>query len=278
VRWCSTRRAATFREERYPAYKAQRPSMPAELRAQLADVDRVVHAFGLPSLRVSGYEADDVIATLTREALEAGHEVHIVSGDKDFAQLVGEHVRLVDTMRDVTYDAELVRKKWGVPPAQMRDYQALVGDKVDNVPGVPGIGAKTAVTLLERFGTLEGVLAGTAELKGKQRENLEEYADQARLSRELVTLDERAPLPLTLAETRLGEPDASVVNALFRDLEFFSLLGAEAPARVMPRAPRRWCWPRRPRRCSRSAAPLPRAARCSPSTPGPRRWPPNSMV
>jgi DNA polymerase-1 len=221
---------ATFREERFPAYKAQRPSMPAELRAQLADVDRVVHAFGLPSLRVSGYEADDVIATLTREALEAGHEVHIVSGDKDFAQLVGDHVRLVDTMRDVTYDAELVRKKWGVPPAQMRDYQALVGDKVDNVPGVPGIGAKTAVTLLERFGTLEGVLAGTAELKGKQRENLEEYAEQARLSRELVTLDERAPLPLTLAETRLGEPDASVVNALFRDLEFFSLLGAEAPA------------------------------------------------
>jgi DNA polymerase-1 len=221
---------ATFREERFPAYKAQRPSMPAELRAQLADVDRVVHAFGLPSLRVSGYEADDVIATLTREALEAGHEVHIVSGDKDFAQLVGEHVRLVDTMRDVTYDAELVRKKWGVPPAQMRDYQALVGDKVDNVPGVPGIGAKTAVTLLDRFGTLEGVLAGTAELKGKQRENLEEYAEQARLSRELVTLDERAPLPLTLAETRLGEPDASVVNALFRDLEFFSLLGAEAPA------------------------------------------------
>ena len=143
----------TFREERYPEYKAQRPSMPAELRAQLDDVDRVVRAFGLPNLRVSGYGADDVIATLTRDALEAGHEVHIVSGDKDFAQLVGDHVRLVDTMRDVTFDAELVRKKWGVPPAQMRDYQALVGDKIDNVPGVPGIGQKTAVTLLERFGT-----------------------------------------------------------------------------------------------------------------------------
>ncbi|MCA9535777.1 MAG: DNA polymerase I [Myxococcales bacterium] len=219
----------TFREERFPAYKAQRPSMAGELLAQLADIDRVVHAFGLPNLRVPGYEADDIIATLARQALEAGHEVHIVSGDKDFAQLVGEHVRMVDTMRDVTYDAELVRKKWGVPPSLMGDYLALVGDKVDNVPGVPGIGAKTATTLLERFGSLEGVLAGTAELKGKQRENLEAFADQARMSRELVALDEHVPLGLTLAETRLGEPDASVVNALFRELEFYSLLSAEEP-------------------------------------------------
>ncbi|MCA9574187.1 MAG: DNA polymerase I [Myxococcales bacterium] len=220
----------TFREERFPAYKAQRPSMPAELRAQLENIDRVVHAFGLPSLRLAGYEADDIIATLTRAALEAGHEVHIVSGDKDFAQLVGEHVRMVDTMRDVTYDAELVRKKWGVLPERMGDYLALVGDKVDNVPGVPGIGQKTAVTLLERFGSLEGVLAGAAELKGKQRENLTEFAEQARLSRELVALDEQVPLAETLAELRLGDPDATVVNALFRELEFFSLLGAEEPS------------------------------------------------
>jgi DNA polymerase-1 len=141
----------TFRDERFKDYKAHRPPMRSEMRVQFPWIYKVVEAHDFPLLSVPGYEADDVIGTLTREALEVGHEVFIVSGDKDFAQLIGDHVRMVDTVKDVTYDAELVRKKWGVSPELFVDYLALVGDSSDNIPGVKGIGPKSAKTLLERF-------------------------------------------------------------------------------------------------------------------------------
>ncbi|HJL15526.1 MAG TPA: DNA polymerase I [Sandaracinaceae bacterium LLY-WYZ-13_1] len=224
----------TFRDEKFPAYKAHRPKMPAELREQMPWIRRVVEAHDFPTVRVEGYEADDVIGTLTREALEAGHEVHIISADKDFAQLVGDDVRMIDTMRDITYDPALVRKKWGVPPAQIVDLLALMGDKVDNVPGVPGIGQKGAASLLAAHGSLAEVLAHVDELKGRARKALQEHADQARLSRELVLIDQHAELPLPLKDLTIPEPDLERVDALYRELEFFSLLsGGEGAEEVV---------------------------------------------
>ncbi len=228
-----------FRDEKYPEYKAQRPRMKSELRTQLPWIDRVVDVNGFPRMRVPGYEADDVIGTLTRQALAAGHEVVILSGDKDFAQLITADVRMIDPMRDITYDPELVRKKWGVPPEQFIDYLALVGDKVDNIPGVPGIGSKSATSLLQRFGDLDSVLANTGQLKGKQRSNLEEFADQARLSKELVTIDQHAELPMQLEQLRVQPIDEEAAEALLRELEFYSLLpddagpGAEAAGEIL---------------------------------------------
>ncbi len=129
----------TFRNEEYPDYKAHRPSMPPDLKEQLASIDRLVEQHDFPILRVEGYEADDVIGTLTRQAIEAGHEVRIVSGDKDFNQLIGPDVCMVDTLRDIVFDTELVRKRWGVSPEIFIDHLALLGDSADNIPGVPGV-------------------------------------------------------------------------------------------------------------------------------------------
>lgn len=220
----------TFRSEKYPEYKSHRPRMDDELKQQLSWIDKLVQAHQFPLLRVPGYEADDIIATLVEQANAANVEVHIISGDKDFAQLISESVRMVDTLRDVVYTPELVRKKWGVPPQQFVDWQAMVGDKADNIPGVPGIGAKGAALLLERFGDLETILASTDELKGRQKTNLVEYAEQARLSRELATLDRATPLEKNLQDLRLQLPESSALNELYTELEFYSLLSADAAA------------------------------------------------
>jgi DNA polymerase-1 len=218
----------TFRAERYPAYKAQRPRMPEELRAQLASIDAVVAAHAFPALRVEGFEADDVIGTLTRRALEAGHEVHIIAPDKDFLQLIGPRVRMIDTMRDVTYDEEVVRKRRGVPPSQFVDLLALVGDKVDNIPGVPGIGQKGAAALLAEHGDLDTILAHVEALEGRAKRALEAHGDSARLSRELATIDQRVPLTITDDALRVPPVDTARVNALYRELEFWSLLDSES--------------------------------------------------
>ena len=224
--------AATFRELKFPAYKAQRPSMPAELAAQLETIDRLVAVHRFPVLRKPGYEADDIIATLARLGVEAGLEVVIVAGDKDLAQMVGEHVRMQDTMRDVVYDAELVRKKWGVPPARIPDLLALMGDSVDNIPGVPGIGEKGAAGLIEKYGSLDGVLAHLGELKGKQKAALEEHREAVQLYRALATVDTAAVLDVTLDALRLTPPDPQELDAMYRELEFFSLLSGGGAARV----------------------------------------------
>jgi DNA polymerase-1 len=218
----------THREERFPAYKAQRPPMAGELRQQLPWIDRLVAANHFPMIRRPGWEADDIIATLTHRGVAAGLEVVIVAGDKDLAQLVDDHVRMQDTMRDVTYDAELVRKKWGVPPARIPDLLALTGDDVDNIPGVPGIGAKGAATLLEKYGTLDGVLAHVGELKGKQQAALIEHQEAVKLYRELATVDPAASIDVELAELKIAPPDPGVLDGLYRELEFYSLLGTNA--------------------------------------------------
>ena len=222
----------TFRDERFPQYKAQRPRMQPDMRTQIPWIHKVVDAHDYPLIEVEGYEADDVIGTLTRQAVEAGYEVHIVSGDKDFAQLVGEQVRMVDTVKDVSYDAELVRKKWGVRPELFIDYLALIGDKVDNIPGVPGVGPKTAKKLLEEYGDLETVLANAEAQKGKLRERLIEHADDARLSQELATIDTNVPLAIGLEDIRTTPVDVGRVDALYRELEFFSLLSGDDAAEL----------------------------------------------
>ncbi|MFV8749686.1 DNA polymerase I [Nannocystaceae bacterium ST9] len=217
----------SHREEKYPDYKAQRPPMDFELREQLEWIDKLVDAHQFPRVRVPGFEADDVIGTLTKRALAANMEVFIVSGDKDFAQLIGERVRMVDTLRDVTYDPELVRKKWGVLPEKFVDLLALMGDKVDNIPGVPGIGQKTAQKLLDDYGDLAGVLAHTAELKGKTKERLEDYREQALLSQDLARIDCAVPLELELDALKLTPVEPAALNLLYKRLEFYSLLSEE---------------------------------------------------
>ncbi len=214
----------THRDEKFPAYKAQRPPIAGELREQLPWIDELVATQHFPLLRVPGWEADDVIGTLARRALAEGMEVIVVAGDKDIAQLVGEGLRMQDTMRDVTYDAELVRKKWGVAPAQIPDLLALMGDTVDNIPGVPGIGQKGAAQLVTEHGSIEGILANLGALKGKKREALEANADAVRLYRELATIATDVPLDVTLDDLRITPPDAAELDALYRKLEFYSLL------------------------------------------------------
>ncbi|MDQ3031645.1 MAG: DNA polymerase I [Myxococcota bacterium] len=214
----------TIREQKFPQYKAQRPAMQGDLREQLPWIDRVVAANHFPMLRVPGYEADDVIATLARRGAEAGMEVVIVAGDKDLAQMVRSGIRMQDTMKDVVYDADLVRKKWGVPPARIPDLLALMGDTVDNIPGVPGIGQKGAAQLLEKYGSLDGVLANIADLKGKQKSTLELHADEAKLYRELATVDASVPLDTSLDALVIAPPDPTELDALYRELEFYSLL------------------------------------------------------
>lgn len=222
-----------MREEKYPEYKAQRPEVPDELGEQVPWIRRLVEAHHFPLFSVEGYEADDVIGTLAKRAVEAGMEVIIVAGDKDFMQLIGERVRMQDTLRDVTYDADLVVKKWGVRPSQMVDLLALMGDSVDNIPGVAGIGQKGAAALLEKYGSLDGIYAHLDELKGRQRAALEEHRRLAYLSRELATIDQEVPLTYTLqdlAALALVPVAPAELNQLYRELEFFSLLTEEERA------------------------------------------------
>ncbi len=218
-------RDGTFRNRLYPDYKAHRPPMPEELAAQWPLIFEVTRAFRLPLIQPEDHEADDVIATLARQAEARGWDVTIVSTDKDLMQLVGPHVTMLDTMKGVRFDAEEVRKRWGVPPERVRDLLALTGDASDNIPGVPGIGPKTAAALIHQWGDLEGVLRHAGELpQKKRRENLIAHADDARLSWRLVTLDEHAPLGLTLDDLALREPDREKLAELFGRLEFRRLL------------------------------------------------------
>lgn len=217
----------TFRDEKYAEYKATRDPMPDELREQLPWIDRLVAAHHFPLLRVPGYEADDVIGTLTRRAAEKGMEVVIVSADKDFAQLIDGGVRMQDTLRDVIYDPDLVKKKWGVPPSQIVDLLALMGDKIDNIPGVPGIGQKGAAQLLERYANLDGIYAHIDELKGKQKQSLLDHKDDAYLSQELATIDQHVPLDVGFDDLAIVPPENGALNELYKELEFYSLLTEE---------------------------------------------------
>jgi DNA polymerase-1 len=218
----------TFRHAIDSEYKAQRPPVPSELAAQFEPIDRLVAGFGFPVLRVAGVEADDVIGTLARRAEASGDDVLIVSGDKDFCQLVSPSITLLEPLRDVTMDTEWVRKRWGVRPDQFADVLAMMGDSVDNIPGVPGIGAKGAAKLLGQFDSLQGILDNVQSLKGRQKTALVEHADQARRSLELATIRTDVAGVADTADLAIRDLPDSALRDLFTEFEFFSLM-TEAP-------------------------------------------------
>lgn len=214
----------TFRSDIYPDYKANRSAPPEDLVPQFDIIREAVRAFGVPSIELAGFEADDLIATYTDQAVADGFEVTIVSSDKDLMQLLGPGVELFDTMKNTRTRAEDVPDKFGVGPDKVIDVQSLAGDSVDNVPGVPGIGLKTAAQLIQDYGDLDTLLERAGEIKqNKRRENLIEFADQARVSRQLVTLDRAVPVEVPIADMTIRSPDANTLVAFMEEQQFRSL-------------------------------------------------------
>ncbi len=224
----------TFRHEQYPEYKANRPRMDDDLAVQLPYIRRVCEAFRLPVFELAGFEADDVIATFTDQAVAQGCEVVIVTADKDMLQLVGEQVKVLNPGREgsgtTILDQQAVAEKWGVPPERIVDVLALVGDAVDNVPGVPGIGEKGARDLVREFGAVEAVIANADKVKrAAYRAGLKGHAEEALLSKQLVTLRRDAPVVLDLEAIASRPPDLAACHALFKELEFQGLAREYAP-------------------------------------------------
>jgi DNA polymerase-1 len=214
----------TFRHELYESYKADRGEMPADLASQIPKIRAVVEALGVPVLASPGHEADDVLATVARLCDESGVRCLIVTGDKDCRQLISEHVAVYNIRKDEVYDAATLAADWGIRPDQVVDFQALVGDKVDNVPGVPLIGPKAAKELLEQFGTLAGVLNNVEQVAGaKRKQNLVEHRENALLSRKLVELDRRVPIDWDWDAARIGRADPQRLEELFREFGFRGL-------------------------------------------------------
>jgi DNA polymerase-1 len=233
----------TFRSDLYAEYKAHRPPMPDELRAQVPPLLESIEAMGIPLLRIEGVEADDVIGTLARAASRAGRDTVISTGDKDLAQLVDEHVTLVNTMDNAKLDRAGVVAKFGVTPEQIADYLALIGDPIDNIPGIEGVGPKTAAKWLEQYPDVATLKANAAQVTGKIGDRLRGALDTLDLSKELATIRCDVELPLTLDELHLRAPDVARLTSVFERLEFGRLLrrvrgdsGATAPQSARPAA------------------------------------------
>ncbi|MBI1423820.1 MAG: DNA polymerase I [Gammaproteobacteria bacterium] len=210
----------TFRNDMYPEYKAHRPPMPDELRVQIEPIHQIIKAMGLPLLCIEGVEADDVIGTLATQAAQHGLETVISTGDKDMAQLVNEQVTLVNTMTDTTMDREGVIEKFGVPPELIIDYLTLIGDTVDNVPGVPKVGPKTAVKWLQEYGSLDAIMANADKIGGKVGENLRASLDYLPLSKQLVTIKCDVGLDFTPESLHPGAVDSDTLREMFSRFEF----------------------------------------------------------
>jgi len=214
----------TFRNDLFEGYKADRGEMPESLVTQLPKIQQVVAALGIPQLSVAGYEADDILAAVATHCDAAGARCLLVTGDKDCRQLISENVSVYNIRKDQTYDAAALESDWGIRPDQVVDFQSLVGDKVDNVPGVPLIGPKTASTLLKEMGTLDAVLDNPEQAKGpKTQKNLREYREQALLSRKLVELDRATPIEIDWQAAHTAQPDQESLAELFADFGFRSL-------------------------------------------------------
>jgi ribonuclease HI len=223
-------REETFRREIYPAYKAHRDAMPEDLVSQLPYIRRVLRALNIPALEAPGFEADDVIATLARSYAAQGIEVTVVTGDKDLLQIVTDRIGLLDTMKGKLSGPQEVLDRFGVPPELVADVLGLAGDTADNIPGVPGIGEKTAAMLVQRFGSLEGVLQWKSLVNGKtRRESLHTHADQARLSKILATVRYDVPLEVSLADLKSQAANLPDLIPLLRELGFAALEVAFTP-------------------------------------------------
>jgi DNA polymerase-1 len=219
----------TFRHAEMASYKAQRPDMPVDLRPQIQWARDIVAALSIPIVEMPGFEADDVIGTLAGKAVEAGLDVVVVTGDIDTLQLVGPHVRAFINRRGISettvYDVAKVEERFGFDPPLVADYKALQGDPSDNIPGVPGVGEKTAMSLIQQYGPLEAILEALPRMKpGRVQRNLAEHAEQARLSKRMATIRCDLDVPLDLDAARVGGYEESAVHALFEKLEFRSLL------------------------------------------------------
>src|SRR5690349_10153654 len=211
----------TFRTEMYKEYKAHRPPPPDDLIPQFPLIRDAVRAFEIPCLEQAGYEADDLIATYARIACEAKATTTIVSSDKDLMQLVGPTVTMYDTMKDRKIGRDEVIEKFGVPPEKVIEVQSLIGDSTDNVPGVPGIGVKTAAQLIGEYGDLETLLRRAGEIKqDKRRQTLIDNAEQARISKRLVTLDQHVDLDTPVDDLLVHEPDYKNLIAFLKAMEF----------------------------------------------------------
>ncbi len=215
----------TFRKELYPEYKANRSAMPEDLVPQIPLIKEVVRAFNLPQLELQGYEADDIIATLARRYAALGMDVTVVTGDKDLMQIVSDRVSLLDTMKGKRSREAEVIERFGVPPRQVLEILGLAGDTSDNIPGVPGIGEKTASSLIQEFGDIENLLANIDKVKGKKRqENLREFGDQARLSRKLADLIYDLPVEIDYADLTISAPNNEQLADIYTRLDFHQLL------------------------------------------------------
>jgi DNA polymerase-1 len=218
----------TFRNEMFPEYKANREAQPEDITFALPYIKQIIEAFRIPVATVPNYEADDVIGTLAKQAEAEGFEVYMVTPDKDYAQLVSDHIYMYKPARNGN-DLEVLGKaevleQWGIERVeQVIDVLGLQGDSVDNIPGIPGIGPKTAVKLLAEFGSVEGVLQNADKLKGKQRENVEQFAEQALLSKQLATIDTHAPIQFDAKQYEVKPMDRDVLAEIFKELEFRTL-------------------------------------------------------
>lgn len=225
----------TFRHEMYAAYKANRPPMPDDLAAQLPYIKKVTAGFNIPVVEMTGYEADDLIGTYARIAEAAGFGVTMVTGDKDFVQLVTDSATIWDPMKDKVIDKAAVLSEFNLTPSQLIDVMGFSGDSADNVPGVPGIGPKTAVKLVQTYGSMDALYVQIDSVSSKkQRQKLLDHKDQAFLSRKLVTIDTRAPVAFAPDDLKVEPPDEEVLGALFQELEFRQLQQAFKTAEEQP--------------------------------------------
>ena len=224
----------TFRDDLYPEYKANRPPMPDELSAQIEPLHNIIRAMGIPLLMVEGVEADDVIGTLAAQASKLAMDTLISTGDKDMAQLVDKHVTLVNTMTDTRMDPHGVQEKFGISPEQIIDYLALVGDSVDNIPGVPKVGPKTAVKWLTEYGSMQQVIEHAQDIKGKVGENLRNSLDQLPLSYQLATIKCDLDLEFTPDQLQRNPEDEDALRELFQAMEFKTWLSELLSSKLQP--------------------------------------------
>src|SRR5664280_1700096 len=215
----------TTRHEEFTDYKATRKPMPDDLIPQIPFIKDVVRGLSISILEKQGVEADDLIGTLAVQASKRGWRTAVISGDKDLMQLVNENVTMIDTMKDKTYDVAAVKERFGVGPDKVVEILGLMGDTSDNIPGVPGIGPKTAQRLIEEYGTLENVLQNAENLRNiKLRETMRSYADQARLSHQLASIRKDIEIDFDLQDAARKESDKEILSRLFSEFEFSSLL------------------------------------------------------